>query len=269
MQQCAIENSEDDLGNAKKRHQKTLKLTPYYYELTEDQYNKQLERYYFQLENFKPVFKNSLYPVFIKRIIDIFISLVGCIITFPINVMLAICTYFDVGRPIIFRQKRIGKDCKIFTLYKFRNMTNAKDENGELLPPEKRVTKFGKFVRKTSLDELLQLWNILAGQMSIIGPRPLPTYYLPRYNNKQITRHLVRPGLECPTLSDEYDNTVWEDRFQNDIEYISCMSFKIDVRMVVKVAKLLVNKKNNKLRSNGSIEEFEATDNSSKLRMGG
>ena len=148
------------------------------------------------LEDVSP--SKTFYAQYGKRIIDVVISVIALLVTLPFNLTLGIITFFDLGAPIFFAQKRAGKDGKVFTLLKFRNMNNAVGANGELLPPEERVTKIGRFVRKTSMDELLNFWSILKGDMSVIGPRPLPPEYTHRYNKRHVHRLDVRPGLECP-----------------------------------------------------------------------
>lgn len=187
--------------------------------------------------------KKSFYVTFVKRVIDILMVFPLLILTLPINTLIAVITFFDVGNPIIFIQERPGLGEEPFTIVKFRNMTNAKDENGNLLPPAERITKFGKFVRKTSLDELLQLWLIFVGKMSIIGPRPLLMEYLPRYNKQQHMRHAVRPGLECPMVYSDEEAITWEKRFENDIWYVENVSFKTDCKMFFRLILLVFDKK--------------------------
>lgn len=196
--------------------------------------------------------RRSFYSKYGKRILDIIFGGIGFVITIPFNIVLAILTYFDVGRPIVFSQERIGLNDKPFILYKFRNMTNETDEKGNLLPASQRVTKLGKFVRKVSLDELLQFWLILTGKMSLIGPRPLPTSYLHQYTARHRMRHQVRPGLECPPHSDETRIFSWDDRFENDIWYVENISFKTDIKMAIQMIKLVFNKKNNDVRGDVS-----------------
>lgn len=192
--------------------------------------------------------KVSFYSRYGKRILDIVSSFVALIITLPINLIIAVITYFDVGRPIVFRQQRPGKDGKPFTIVKFRNMTNEKDKNGDLLPASKRVTKFGYFMRKTSLDELLNFWSILKGDMSLIGPRPLDVVYLERYNERHKMRMAVRPGLECPLLQKIDHKITWYDQFENDIYYVENLSFLLDVKMIVLLIKMVFSKKSNSMR---------------------
>lgn len=193
--------------------------------------------------------RNTIYTRYIKRIIDILISVLALIVTFPINLVIAIVTIFDVGFPIIFRQHRIGKDEKLFTIYKFRNMTNDKDINGELLPPSERVTKWGKFVRKTSLDELLNFVSVLSGSMSIIGPRPLLDYYAERLNARHKMIYAIRPGLECPTLHRVDHPLSWQERLDNYVWYVENCSFLLDVWLAFRMVQIAFDKKSVKQRS--------------------
>ena len=177
-------------------------------------------------------FEETFYTKYGKRLLDIVLSLPAVILTLPINCFLAIATWIDVGRPLIFYQRRIGKDLKFFQFGKFRNMKEERDENGILLLAEDRVTEWGKFVRKTSLDELLNFWYVLKGDMSVIGPRPMPDEYLGRFNKRHIKRHLVKPGLECPLHSKSYQGLMnWENRFDNDVWYVENISFSTDIKM--------------------------------------
>lgn len=206
--------------------------------------------------------KRTFYVVVVKRILDILIVLPLMILTLPINLVIGIITLFDVGHPIFFSHERPGLGEKPFTVVKFRNMTNAKDKNGNLLPPCERITKFGAFVRKTSLDELLQLWLIFIGKMSIIGPRPLLMEYLPRYNTRQHMRHAVKPGLECPMIGYDGEPMTWEKRFENDVWYVEHVSFKTDCMMLVKLILLVFNRKRSGERSGSMDSYFMGTNNS-------
>lgn len=178
------------------------------------------------------VFKDSFYTLYIKRILDIIISGIALIITIPINLFLALATLIDVGTPLVFYQTRIGKKEKLFKFGKFRNMTNECNEAGALLPADQRVTKWGNFVRRTSLDELLNFWYVFKGDMSIIGPRPMPDEYLERFSKRHRSRHLVRPGLECPLHDKSVGEMTWYNRFENDVWYVENISFKTDVYML-------------------------------------
>lgn len=187
--------------------------------------------------------KNSYYAKYIKRLLDLVIVIPVFLLLLPVNLVLGIVTFFDVGRPILFRQQRTGKDGKPFDLIKFRNMTNEKDEHGNLLPPSQRVTKWGAFVRKYSLDELLNFWSILKGDMSLIGPRPLPSSFDARYSKRHRMRSAVRPGLECPSLNAKTSVRLYQEQFENDIWYVENISFLTDVKMVFALIKLVFNSK--------------------------
>lgn len=186
--------------------------------------------------------QKGIYLCYVKRLIDIAVSLCALIFTFPINVMIGIGIFFDVGNPIFFRQERPGKDEKMFTMIKFRSMTNGKDERGNLLPIRQRVTKFGSFIRRTSLDELLNFWSILKGDMSVIGPRPLATIYLDRYSERHKARHKVRPGLECPNLKFGGYGHGWQEQFENDVWYVENVSFFVDCKMFLCLFKMVFDK---------------------------
>ena len=179
----------------------------------------------------KVIIKDSFYTRYGKRIIDIVISLLAIVVSSPILLLVCVITYFDVGHPIIFRQYRIGKGGKLFVIYKLRNMTNERDENGVLLPSDQRVTKVGRVIRKSSADELPQLWNILKGDMSIIGPRPMLPHYLERYTEHDAYRHAIRPGLECPPLHPLDHAMSWKEQFDNDVEYAEKCSFLLDLKL--------------------------------------
>ena len=186
--------------------------------------------------------KKTFYIVVVKRLIDIIISAAALIVTAPINIVIAIITLINPGIPIIFSHHRPGLAEKPIKIVKFRNMTNETDENGDLLPPEQRVTKVGRILRKTSLDELLQFGLIFIGKMSIIGPRPLLMSYLPKYTLDQHRRHSVKPGLECP-MPDYSGEITWEQRIDNDLWYVDNISFKTDCIMFIRLIKLIFNRK--------------------------
>ncbi len=187
--------------------------------------------------------KNTFYTHYVKRVLDIAISLPAFIITLPVNLALGIGTFLDVGTPIFFKQERLGKDNELFTLVKFRNMTNETDEQGNLLPASERTTKFGRFVRKYSLDELLNFWFVLNGKMSIIGPRPLPIDFLPRYSYRHCMRTSVKPGLECPTIGSDGHVRLYQEQFENDIWYVENASFIVDCKMLVALFGMVFNKR--------------------------
>lgn len=204
--------------------------------------------------------KKSFYVKYGKRMFDFTIALVAVIVTAPINIVIAIVTFFDVGFPIIYKQQRTGKDKKIFTIYKFRNMTNETDMNGELLPPEKRVTKWGRFVRKTSLDELLNFISVLKGDMSLVGPRPLLNDYVELYNDYHMRRFEYRPGLECPSIK-KLDHVMdWQERLDNDIWYVQNCSFLVDLKMIFRIVQVALNRKAIKTRGNANAGRFLGYD---------
>ena len=183
----------------------------------------------------------GLYEKFLKRMFDIILALIILILFGWIYVIIAILVKAKLGSPVIFCQERPGKDEKIFKLYKFRTMTDQRDENGNLLPDEIRLTKFGKMLRSTSLDELPEIFNILLGDMSFIGPRPLLVSYLPYYTEKEKHRHDVRPGLSGLAQVNGRNSVEWERRFQYDIQYVNKITFWGDVKIVLKsVQKVLM-----------------------------
>lgn len=169
---------------------------------------------------------------YIKRILDIISSLLAIIILSPLLAVTAVLVKTKLGSPVLFRQERPGKDEKIFTLMKFRTMTDERDENGELLPDEVRLTKFGKFLRSTSIDELPELFNILKGDMSVIGPRPLLVQYLPYYTEEERHRHDVRPGLTGWAQVNGRNSLDWDHRFECDVEYVKNMSLLFDIKII-------------------------------------
>lgn len=196
-----------------------------------------------------PKVRNTFYIRHLKRWIDVIISLIALLVTLPINLVIGVITFFDVGCPIFFKQERIGKDEKPFTIVKFRNMRNTTDERGELLPPSQRVTKFGKFVRKTSLDELLNFWSVFKGDMSLIGPRPLEGVYTSRYSDRHRQRLMVRPGLECPPRKLDGRPWTWSEQFENDIWYVENVSFLTDCKMLWYLVRFALDRKSANARA--------------------
>jgi lipopolysaccharide/colanic/teichoic acid biosynthesis glycosyltransferase len=186
---------------------------------------------------------DTFYARYGKRVLDVCISGCALLVCIPINLIVGIATFFDVGRPIFFRQQRVGRNGELFTIIKFRNMRNTTDEKGELLPPEQRVTKFGKFVRKTSIDELLNFWSILKGDMSILGPRPLVPEYTHRYNKRHRMRLAVRPGLECPPRKLDGHVWTWQEQLDNDVWYVENLSFRTDCMMFWNLVKFTFDRK--------------------------
>lgn len=194
------------------------------------------------------VYRETFYTKYTKRMFDLLISSVVLIITLPINCIIALFTYFDLGKPLFFKQKRVGKNEKLFTIVKFRNMKNIYDENGELLPAAERVTKLGKFLRGTSLDELLNFWNIFKGEMSLIGPRPLVPEYTHRYNKRHKSRLCVKPGLECPPRTNITHVWTWQEQLENDVWYVQNISFKTDCKMLFNLLRFALDRKSSKAR---------------------
>jgi len=175
-----------------------------------------------------------IYRRYIKRLLDITLSLIALIIFMPVIIILAVLIKLKLGDPVIFKQRRPGKGEKIFTMYKFRTMTDGRDKNGGLLPDEIRLTKFGKFLRDMSLDELPELINIIKGDMSIIGPRPLSALYLPYYTGREKRRHDVRPGLSGLAQVNGRNLLTWEERFEFDLQYINNITFILDCKIILK-----------------------------------
>lgn len=181
--------------------------------------------------------KGGIYKRFIKRPMDFILSLIAIIVLSPVFLIVALLVRIKLGSPVIFKQQRPGLNEKIFTMYKFRTMTDERDENGELLPDSVRLTKFGKFLRSTSLDELPELFNILKGDMSIVGPRPLLVQYLPLYNDHQKRRHEVRPGLTGLAQVNGRNAISWEEKFDLDVRYVDHVSFIGDWKIILLTVK--------------------------------
>ncbi len=184
-----------------------------------------------------------MYQKYIKRLLDIILSLIAIIITLPIFLIVGILVLIFLGKPAIFRQKRPGKNEKVFTMYKFRTMSNKKDKDGNLLPNELRITKFGSFLRKTSLDEIPEFINILKGDMSFVGPRPLRVDYLPLYNKEQRHRHDIRPGLTGLAQVSGRNNITWSEKFKYDLDYISNITFLNDLKIILLTIEKVVLRK--------------------------
>ncbi len=179
----------------------------------------------------------GLYEKYIKRPLDCFLSTVAIIILSPVILIIALLVKIKLGSPVLFTQDRSGLNGKIFKLYKFRSMTDKKDEDGNLLPDKERLTSFGRKLRSTSMDELPELFNIVKGDMSIIGPRPLLVKYLPYYNKHDSHRHDVRPGLTGLAQVSGRNALTWKDKFQKDVEYVDKITFLGDVRIVILTVK--------------------------------
>lgn len=199
------------------------------------------------------------YERWFKRPVDIFCALMAILVFWWLFFLVAILVRTKLGSPVIFCQERPGKDEKIFKLYKFRSMTDERDENGELLPDEVRLTRFGRFLRSTSLDELPEVWNILKGDMSVVGPRPLLVKYLPLYNERQARRHEVRPGLTGWAQVNGRNAITWEEKFELDIQYVDHIFFWEDIKIVLFTVKKIIIREGISSDTSATIEEFKGT----------
>ncbi|MBO5057692.1 MAG: sugar transferase [Lachnospiraceae bacterium] len=198
-----------------------------------------------------------MYKKFIKRVLDIIISLCGIIILSPIYLILWILVRVKLGSPALFTQKRPGRNEKVFKLYKFRTMTDARDEKGELLPDEVRLTRFGRILRSTSLDELPELFNIIKGDMSLIGPRPLLVRYLPYYTEAERHRHDVRPGLTGLAQVNGRNALGWEDRFAYDLQYVENCSFLLDIKVLAMTAGKVLKRSGTLSGAEQTVADFD------------
>lgn len=196
------------------------------------------------------------YDVIIKRAVDVFLSMFALLLLCPLLCVLCILVRIKLGSPVIFRQERPGKNGKIFTLYKFRTMTDDRDENGELLPDEIRLTKFGQLLRNLSLDELPEFINILKGDMSFVGPRPLLVRYLPLYNEHQAMRHNVRPGLTGLAQVNGRNLITWEEKFEWDVQYVEKISPLLDVKIIFKTVFNVLRREGISSQSSATMEPF-------------
>ena len=197
-----------------------------------------------------------IYRHFFKRLFDIILSLLALIVLSPLFVVLAILVRIKLGKPILFSQKRPGKDEKIFTLYKFRTMTDHKDSKGNLLPDGERLPAFGKFLRSTSLDELPELFNILKGDMSIVGPRPLLVQYLTRYNEEQKRRHEIRPGFTGWAQVNGRNAISWEEKFSYDVWYVDNLTLWLDVKIILRTLMVVCKRSGINSGNSETMEEF-------------
>ena len=201
-----------------------------------------------------------MYKRFVKRCLDFLLSLAALIILSPVLLLVAILVRCKLGSPILFKQKRPGLHEKIFCMNKFRTMTDAKDADGNLLPDEVRLTKFGKLLRSTSLDELPELFNILKGDMAIVGPRPLLVQYLPRYNERQHHRHDVRPGFTGLAQVNGRNSISWQEKFEWDVRYVENVSFLMDLRIIAKTVKVVLKRDGISSETSVTMEEFRGNE---------
>lgn len=197
-----------------------------------------------------------IYRKYIKRMLDFILAFIALIVLSPVIVITAILVKVKLGAPVLFTQERPGKDEKIFRMYKFRTMTDERDEEGNLLSDDVRLTKFGKLLRSTSLDELPELFNILKGDMAIVGPRPLAVIYLPWYNKKEKHRHDVKPGLTGLAQVSGRNGLQWEKRFEKDLFYVENVSFLLDLKIIMITVKKVMKKEDIAVRGTTEIIDF-------------
>lgn len=205
------------------------------------------------------VHKAGFYEKYVKRILDFIIALTAIICLSWLMIFVAILVRIKLGSPVIFKQQRPGKDEKIFNMYKFRSMTDAKDENGNLLPDEVRLTAFGKKLRSTSLDELPEFFNMLKGDMSLVGPRPLLVKYLPLYNEVQRHRHDVLPGFTGLAQVNGRNAISWEEKFDWDVQYVNSISFILDMKIIFKTIFVVLRKSGIHSETAVTMEEFRGS----------
>ena len=201
----------------------------------------------------------GFYEKYIKLLLDIVLSGAALVILSPMLLITAVLVRIKLGSPVVFTQERPGKDEKVFKLHKFRSMTDARDENGNLLPDKDRLTGFGKKLRSLSIDELPELWDIFRGKMSIVGPRPLLVKYLPLYNEEQRHRHDVRPGLTGWAQVHGRNLTSWEERFEYDVEYVNNISFALDVKIIIMTIRCVLGREGINADGSATMEAFTGT----------
>ena len=205
--------------------------------------------------------KGGFYRKYIKRPMDFILALIALIVLFPVLIIIAILVKINLGSPVIFKQQRPGLNEKIFTLYKFRTMADIRDKNGKLLPDNQRLTRFGKFLRSTSLDELPELYNILKGDMSFVGPRPLLVEYLPLYNQLQRRRHEVKPGLTGLAQVNGRNAISWDQKFELDVEYVDNVSFIGDLKIIILTFKKVLTREGISSENSVTMEPFTGNKN--------
>ncbi|MBP5257376.1 MAG: sugar transferase [Prevotella sp.] len=202
-----------------------------------------------------------MYRRYIKRILDFIIALLALILVSPILIVVTIWLHFaNKGAGAFFTQERPGKDAKIFKVVKFKTMTDERDENGNLLPDEKRLTRVGRFVRSTSIDELPQFVNVLNGDMSLLGPRPLLVKYLPLYSPEQMRRHEVRPGISGWAQCHGRNAMTWKQKFEYDVWYVDHLTFKVDLQIVIMTIKSVLMREGISQEGSATMEEFDGSN---------
>lgn len=200
-----------------------------------------------------------MYKHFFKRLLDIIYSLGFILCFWWLYIILAILVKKKLGSPVLFKQQRPGLNGKVFTMYKFRSMTDAKDKDGKLLSDEERLPRFGQLLRATSLDEIPEFFNILKGDMSLVGPRPLLVQYLERYNERQARRHEVRPGITGWAQVNGRNAISWEQKFEYDVEYVEKCSFFLDIKIIIMTIKKIVIREGISQEGNVTMEEFRGS----------
>lgn len=213
--------------------------------------------------------KAGFYEKFVKRFLDIFLSGMALIILSPILLITAILVRVKLGSPVIFCQERPGKDEKIFKLHKFRSMSDARDENGELLSDEERLGRFGRWLRSTSADELPELFDILRGKMSIVGPRPLLVKYLPYYTETERHRHDVRPGLTGLAQINGRNCVSWEEKFSYDLQYVSAVSLLGDIKILLRTVVVALSHSGIKLNAQEDFDVYRSREHGANIQIDG
>ena len=198
-----------------------------------------------------------MYRRFGKRLLDVALASAALLLLLPFIGLLALLVRTRLGTPVLFRQRRPGLNGRIFTIYKFRTMTDARDEQGQLLPDAQRLTAFGRFLRSSSLDELPELWNVLRGEMSLVGPRPLLIQYLSRYTPQQARRHEVRPGITGWAQVNGRNALSWEEKFALDVWYVEHVSLRLDVKIVALTVQKIVQREGISQPGQATMEEFQ------------
>jgi len=210
----------------------------------------------------------GIYNLYVKRGLDFLLAVLAILLLSPVLLIVAVLVRTKLGSPIIFKQERPGLNEKVFMLYKFRTMTDKRDVKGQLLPDEVRLTAFGKFLRSTSLDELPELWNIIRGDMSFVGPRPLLVQYLPLYNQRQKRRHTVRPGLSGLAQISGRNALSWESKFELDVTYTERINFMQDIQIIFLTIKKVLVREGINSETSATVEAFRGSETGQNERTG-